>query len=86
MKSHKLQDEASQPQATYSCGYSDRLSDPEAYFREGLTILIQASVLLQDEKLFANGVSKSPASLPQDAFQDIGKDINSQTIEFFKFG
>ncbi|KAI4254255.1 MAG: hypothetical protein L6R42_007275 [Xanthoria sp. 1 TBL-2021] len=84
VKRLELQAEASQSQATYSCGSSDRSSDPQAYCREGLTILVQASLLLQNGKLFAN--SETSSVVTSSAFQDISEDINSQTIELLKFG
>lgn len=40
--------------------YSSHPPDPEAYFTEGLRIIIRALIVLQDEELFANSVSKCP--------------------------
>ncbi|KAL8851650.1 MAG: hypothetical protein Q9221_003487 [Calogaya cf. arnoldii] len=67
-------------------GDSGHPADHEAYFRQGLAMLIRASILLKDKDLFASSVSKCPASVPGYILQEIREAINSHTIEVFSPG
>lgn len=70
----------------YRCDHESGPERSQIYYVEGLVMLLEASVVLQDGELFANALRKDPAAIPQHVFRTIGQGLNDTSIAFFQNG
>ena len=60
--------------------------DPLADYKEDLSMLIRASILLQNERLFARAVSLDPESISQDTMGEILEAVSAVGFGLYREG
>ena len=86
----KIKKPASSPYSAYSSyhnfRYGDTPIDPQVYYEQGLSMLIRASILLQDKKFFARAISIDPGSMSQNTIREILEGLGTMGFGLYREG
>lgn len=67
-------------------GYRDPPIDPQVYYEQGISMLIRASILLQDKDFFATAVSIDPGSISQSTIWEILEALSTTRFGLYREG
>ena len=73
--------------SSYSYSWKEKPVEPQIHYQQGLTMLVKASLLLDDSNLFETAFGKDPGSVSEEVFRDIAEKLDGSTkMSFYVAG